>query len=383
MAVRQSRQSPVNGIAMGDLPEGTTTVEFTKRHQPEPRNDAPSLDEASTFPWSITKMENGVTGFVALHHCRPAPHDIAAHYVPQYGPGMYSMVPIDPQTQAEIPALRESVRMMAQLGVSPTQPSHAAPAPAFDAQWALMEQQRIDAKEAVQKLEFERQRLDAEERQRRADDERRREDERRADRERTDGYIKMGVGLVGTLIAGIPAAVAAVKPMLTPPPAPPSADSKAVDALAEQIRVMQAKLDKTSEKEPDEMEKLTKALFKLQIQKAFVGELRDLNQTDEDDSTMGVIKEGFGMFKEALPMLGSLRGGGSSQPESYAFASPQALAQTVMRDPATAQATLRELSKQDPAMARQVIDILQAGLPREIEAEEDDAPVPIGKRRQA
>lgn len=380
MAVRQSRQSPVNGIAMGDLPEGTTTVEFTKRHQPEPRNDAPSLDEASAFPWSITKMENGVTGFVALHHCRPAPHDIAAHYVPQYGPGMYSMVPIDPQTQAEIPALRESVRMMAQLGVSPAQQSHAAPAPAFDAQWALMEQQRIDAKEAAQQLALERQRLDAKIADAAAEAEHRRDEDRRADRARQEKIFEAGLALLTGAVAGAPAFIQTAMAKLTPPPPPPSADSKVVDTLTAELHTLRAKLDKSTEKQPDPFENTLNRLMQIKAHKALLKELED---TDEDDSTMGMLKEGLGMAKEALPMLGSLRGGGSSQPESYAFANPQALAQTVMRDPATAQATLRELSKQDPAMARQVIDILQAGLPREIEAEEDDAPVPIGKRRQA
>lgn len=374
MAARQ-RQIPVNGIQMGELPEGTTVMEFTKRHQPEPRNDAPSADEAESFDWVVYRMDSGTPAFLGQHEGLPGAPEVAE----RYSVGLYHLVPLDPQTRREIPGLKRSLRVappQSAMGLQPAPQSAPAAAPqSYDAHLVLLEQQRLDAKEERQRLESERQRLDAEARQTQMELAREQAEQRRADRERSDKMLELGLGLLGTLAAGLPAALAGLKTMLAPPP---SADSKVVDTLTAELHTMRAKLDKASEKQPDPFEATLNRLMQVRAHKALLEELKDAD--DDDDSTMGMIKEGLGMAREALPMLGSMRGGQQAQPEQYAFSSPEALTQTVLRDPAAAERTLQELARQNPEMARMVVNTLQAGAPRQVE-QDDDAPVPIGKRR--
>ena len=342
MAVRQ-RQIPVNGIQMGELPEGTTTMEFTKRHQAEPRNDAPSAEDAENFDWRVYRMDASTPAYLGQHAGLPSAPDVSD----LYGAGQYHLIPVDPQTGREIAALRRSLRVDPPRGLLPAlapQPIQSTGASGLDLQMTLLQQQHLDAKEERQRLEHERQRIDGDARQNQIELAREQAEQRRADRERSDKMLELGLGLLGTLAAGIPAALAGLKTMLAPPP---SADSKVVDTLSAELATLRAKLDKASEKQPDPFEATLNRLMQIRAHKALLG----------------------------------MRGG-QGQSEQYAFASPEALTQTVLRDPAAAERTLQELARQNPELAKMVVNTLQAGAPRQAQ-QDDDAPVSIGKRRQA
>jgi len=363
MAARQGLQSPVNGIAVGDLPEGTTTVEFTKRHQSETRNDTPTAEDAKGFQWQIERKDNGMSEYLNMHEGKPAPFELAA----MWGPGFYVVTPLDPQTRELVKPLAESIKVAAPVTAhNPMQQQqHHPPAPAFDLSWELAQRQMADAKEERLRIESERMRMDAEARQRADEFARQQAEDRRLDRERRDDFTKQLFTLAGSVVAALPTAFAAIKTSLAPPPPPPSTDSKVVDTLVDELREARRRLDGNSNGNSFDqtMERMTQLVMIKQLG-------RELRDDDEEGGTLGEIKEMMGLAKEGLPMLASLTSKPAEQQQGQVynpFASPSTLLQAAMADPVQAERTLAELGRQHPEQGAKLAAMLQGAAEDEAE----------------
>lgn len=364
MAVRGGNRAAATGIQLEDLPQGETTYKITKQHEPEPRNDLPTADDADAFQWQIQRKDNGICEYVNLHDGKPALHELAA----MYGPGLYVLTPLDPQTRKEIKSLTEHAKIAAPaMTHNPMQQQpHHQPAPAFDLSWELAQRQMADAKEERLRIESERMRMDADARQRADEFARQQAEDRRLDRERRDDFTKQLFTLAGSVVAGLPTAFAAIKTSLAPPPPPPSTDSKVVDTLVDELREARRRLDGKSD-DNGGFDRMIDNLSKVLVVKQLTREMRD---DDGGDGLMDQIKEGFGLAKEGLPMLQGLMGRPAEQQPGQPynpFASPDALLQAAMADPALAERTLAQLGKTHPEAGAKLAAMLQGAAEDEAE----------------
>lgn len=362
MAVRGGNRAAA-GIELESLPHGDTTFKISKHHEPEPRNDLPTAEDAENFQWNIERKDNGISEFVNQNDGRPLIHEIAAIY----GPGVYVFTPIDPQTRKEIKSLavQQKVAAPAMTHNPMQQQQHHQPAPAFDLSWELAQRQMADAKEERLRIESERMRMDADARQRADEFARQQAEDRRLDRERRDDFTKQLFTLAGSLVAGLPTAFAALKTSLAPPPPPPSTDSKVVDTLVDELREARRRLDGKSDGNSFDqtMERMTQLVMIKQLG-------RELRDDDEEGGTIGEIKEMMGLAKEGLPMLASLTSKPAEQQQGQVynpFASPSTLLQAAMADPAQAERTLAELGRQHPEQGAKLAAMLQGAAEDESE----------------
>jgi hypothetical protein len=360
MAVRGGHRAAATGIQLEDLPQGQTTYKITKEHEPEPRSDLPTADDAEGFQWQIQRKDNGICEYVNLHDGKPALHELAA----MYGPGLYVLTPLDPQTRKEIKSLTEHAKIAAPAMTHNPMQVQQQSAP-IDLSLVLIQrqqQQQDDERERMRAEQAEARRAEADARaeQRRLDDERRREE-----RESRDKMWQAGLGIVASLGAALPAMLGALKTTLAPPPPPPSTDSKVVDTLVDELREARRRLDGSSNGSSFDqtMERMTQLVMIKQLG-------RELRDDDEEGGTLGEIKEMMGLAKEGLPMLASLTSKPAEQQQGQAynpFASPSALLQAAMADPAQAERTLAELGRQHPEQGAKLAAMLQGAAEDESE----------------
>jgi len=355
MAVRGGNRAAPSGIQLEDLPQGQTTYRISKEHEPEPRPEMLTADDADGLQWQICRIDNGVSEYVGLHEGKPAPHEIAA----LWGPGIYSMAPIDPQTRKEIKQLVDRVRVAGPT-MQPQPQQQAAP---IDLSLVLIQRQQQQQDDERERMRLERDEarradLDARAEQRRQDDDRRREE-----RESRDKMWQAGLGIVASLGAALPAMLGALKSTLAPPPAPPSADSKVLDTLVDELREARRRLDGNNNGNSFDqtMERMTQLVMIKQLG-------RELRDDDDEGGALGEIKEMMGLAKEGLPLIAGLTSRPAEQQGQPVnpFASPTALLQAAMVDPAQAERTLAELGRQHPEQGAKLAAMLQG-------AADDDA----------
>lgn len=378
MAARAARQIPQEDAP----PPGMERITRISREDRPTGGDTLAGDTREDYehtPWLVEFFLDGIWQGVGQLDARPFEPDLRAYYAAAPGSGQYKVTPISRDGRRPLRHLSETMAML----VIPA--SRGMPVPAPMVEYAQPPTPTTAADLEIRRLELQvrMREIESQEAQARADATLAAERERLA-QERQDRFEAAQVAAAEAKErrereaedrredrrAAAAMQTAMMEMMMRPPAAAPQRDPN--DPM--QALVMQLANDARREKPIDPLDAIMAQRMKLKLMREIEEEFSDKPDRDDDDekSDMQQLAEAAGA---AAPLLAAMRGQAPATTASAATGSPDGktlaawvaqpalLQQAVYADPNGVLGSLSALAKENPELARSLIDHLQGQLP--------------------